>query len=321
MLGGRKRRPPFSLQYSHPTFRLMINFIVPSSFEAITGMPDLVGLFFAFAFGSIVGSFLNVVIHRVPNEESIVFPNSSCPKCKTAIKPYDNIPMVSWLMLGGKCRSCKAPISARYPAVELLTGVIFALVFWQIGLNAFLPVAFVFAAVMVSLIFIDAGHMILPNAITYPLFAFAILVRLVYPLAFGTEYFSDMQYAPATWMIGYPAWSVSLASALVGALAGGGSLWLVGELWKRLRGVEAMGLGDVKMMLGVGALLGWRLTLLSIFLGAFSGALIGIIVIAKQKDRDMQAQVPFGIFLGTGSLLALLFGEKLIAWYTSSFLI
>jgi len=98
-------------------------------------------------------------------------------------------------------------------------------------------------------------------------------------------------------------------------------LWLVGELWKRLRGVEAMGLGDVKMMLGVGALLGWRLTLLSIFLGAFSGALIGIIVIAKQKDRDMQAQVPFGIFLGTGSLLALLFGEKLIAWYTSSFLI
>jgi leader peptidase (prepilin peptidase)/N-methyltransferase len=104
-------------------------------------------------------------------------------------------------------------------------------------------------------------------------------------------------------------------------LAGGGSLWLVGEVWKRLRGVEAMGLGDVKMMLGVGALLGWRLSVLSIFLGAFAGSIIGIVVIAKQKDRDLQTQIPFGIFLGIGSLLALLFGEQLIAWYAGKFLV
>lgn len=290
------------------------------SFESITGLPEYLGIAFAFLLGSLIGSFLNVVIHRVPNELSIVFPNSACPKCRSSIKPYDNIPILSWLILGGKCRNCNSPISARYPAVEALTGLVFAIVFWQIGFTAFLPVAFVFAAVMISLIFIDAGHMILPNMITYPLLIFAILVRLVYPLVFGTEFFSDMSFAPATWMTGYPAWLISLACALAGALAGGGSLWLVGELWKRLRGVEAMGLGDVKMMLGVGALLGWRLTFLSIFLGAFSGAVIGIFLMSRQKDKDMQSQIPFGIFLGTGSLLALLFGEQLVAWYSRTFL-
>lgn len=297
-----------------------MTFFAFSSFSDMTGLPDIVGLLLVFVFGSIVGSFLNVVIHRVPNELSIVFPNSACPKCQAPIKPYDNIPVLSWLALGGKCRNCKAPISARYPAVELLTGVIFSVVAWQIGFTAFLPVALIFAAVMVSLIFIDAGHMILPNVITYPLFVFALLVRIIYPVVFGTEYFSDLAFAPATWMAGYPSWLISLAGALAGALAGGGSLWLVGELWKRFRGVEAMGLGDVKMMLGVGALLGWRLALLSIFLGAFSGAVIGIFVILRQKDKDMQAQIPFGIFLGTGSLLALLFGERLIAWYSGNFI-
>ncbi len=291
-----------------------------TSFEALTGLPETLGIGFVFVFGAVVGSFLNVVIHRVPNELAIVFPNSACPKCSAPIKPYDNIPVLSWLFLGGKCRNCKAPISARYPAVELLTGCIFALVAWQIGFNAFLPVALIFAAVMVSLIFIDAGHMILPNVITYPLFIFAILIRVIFPVAFGPEYFSDMAHSPATWLADYPSWAASLASAVAGALAGGGSLWLVGELWKRLRGVEAMGLGDVKMMLGVGALLGWKLALLSIFLGAFSGAVIGIAMILRQKDKDMQAQIPFGIFLGTGSLLALLFGERLIAWYSGQFI-
>lgn len=297
----------------------MISIII-SSFETATGLPDLVGYAFIFGLGAAIGSFLNVVIHRVPNEQSIVFPNSACPKCGQSIKPYDNIPILSWIILGGKCRNCKAPISARYPAVELLTALVFTLVFWQIGFNAFLPVCLIFAAVMISLVFIDAEHMILPNVITYPLFIAAILVRLIYPLAFETNYFSDMQFFPATLLAGYPLWVVSVASGLAGAIAGGGSLWLVGELWKRLRGVDAMGLGDVKMMLGVGALLGWRLSVLAIFLGAFAGALIGIFVILGKKDRDLQTQIPFGIFLGTGSLLALLFGEKLIAWYAMSFL-
>lgn len=300
--------------------RLAAMFMINSTFESVTGLPEALGAAFAFGIGALVGSFLNVVIYRVPNEMSIVFPNSTCPKCKAAIKPYDNIPIISWLILRGKCRSCAAPISIRYPLVEALTGSMFLLVFLQIGFNAFLPVGFIFAAVMISLIFIDAEHMILPNVITYPFLLFAIIIRLVYPVLFGTEYFPDMSFAPAAWLSGYPVWVISLVSALAGALAGGGSLWLVGEIWKRLRGVEAMGLGDVKMMLGVGALLGWRLTLLSIFLGAFAGALIGMFIISRQKDKNMQAQIPFGIFLGTGSLLALLFGERLINWYMGTFL-
>lgn len=290
-----------------------------ASFESVMGLPEIFGFVFIFAFGAIVGSFLNVVIHRVPNEESIVFPNSACPKCKQPIKPYDNLPILSWLILGGKCRNCKEKISPRYPAVELLTALLFVLVFWQIGFNLFLPVCLIFAAAMVALIFIDAEHMILPNVITYPLLVFALLVRLIFPLFISAEYFTDLNSAPLTYFQNYPVWLVSLIGAVFGAALGGGSLWLVGAIWKRLRGVDAMGLGDVKMMFAVGALLGWKLTFLSIFLGAFTGALAGIIVISTQKEKDFQAQIPFGIFLGLGSIIALLFGEQMISWYLGTF--
>jgi leader peptidase (prepilin peptidase) / N-methyltransferase len=290
-----------------------------TSFETVTGLPAFVGYIFFFGLGSIVGSFLNVVIHRVPNEESVVFPNSACPQCKNSIKPYDNIPILSWLILRGKCRNCKNPISPRYPAVEFLTGLLFLLVFWQIGFNWFLPVSLIFVASIVALVFIDAEHMILPNVITYPLLVFAFLARLIFAFAFGNAFFSDLGFAPATYFQGYPVWAVTLISAVLGGLVGGGSLWLFGEIWKRLRGVDAMGLGDVKMMFGVGALLGWRLTFLTIFIGAFTGALAGILVIAKQKDRDLQTQIPFGIFLGIGAIVALLFGEQMIAWYFRTF--
>lgn len=291
-----------------------------ASFETVTGIPVFFGYVFTFMFGAIVGSFLNVVIHRVPNEESIVFPNSACPKCKTPIKPYDNFPILSWLILRGKCRSCKAPISARYPAVELLTALVFVLTFYGVGFTAFLPIAFVFVATMISLIFIDAEHMILPNVINFPLLGLAIIVRVAYPLFFGADAFSDMSHAPLTYLKGWPPFAVSLVGAFLGAMVGGGFLWVVGEAWKRLRGVDAMGLGDVKMMFAVGALLGWRLTILSIFLGAFSGAIIGVVLISRQKDKDMQSQIPFGIFLGTGSVIAMLFGEQLIGWYIRTFI-
>ena len=290
------------------------------SLEAVLGVPEYLGYIFVFLFGAAIGSFLNVVIHRVPNEESIVFPNSACPKCGSAIKAYDNIPILSWLLLRGKCRNCKEPISARYPLVELLTALIFVLVYWRIGFTPFLPVVLVFAAVMIALIFIDAEHMILPNVITYPLLIFAVLVRLLFPLLLTTNYFSDLAGEPIVRMLGYPLWVRSLAGALLGALAGGGSLWLVGEIWKRLRGVEAMGLGDVKMMFGVGALLGWRLSLFAIFIGAFAGALTGVVLLTKQKDRDFQSQIPFGIFLGLGSLFSLLFGDQVLRWYYEVFL-
>ncbi len=298
---------------------MMIN-LFAASFEALTGVPELFAYVFVFILGAAVGSFLNVVIHRVPNEQSIVLPNSACPNCKTPIRAYDNIPVLRWLILRGKCRSCKTSIAARYPAVELLTALLFVLVYWQTGVSPVLPVYIAFVAAMIALIFIDAEHMILPNVITYPLLIGALAVRIIFPLLFSENYFTDTLYWPATYLAGKPAWLVSLFSAAVGALVGGGSLWLIGDIWKRLRGVDAMGLGDVKMMLAVGALIGWRLSALAIFLGAFSGAVIGMILIARQKDKTLQTQIPFGIFLGIGSVLSLLFGEDLISWYSRTFL-
>ena len=289
-----------------------------SPFETITGLPDYFAYIFVFVLGACIGSFLNVVIYRVPNEQSVVYPNSACPNCKKPIALYDNLPIISWLLLRAKCRQCGEPIHWRYPAVELLTAILFVLTYWQLGFTAFLPVALVFVAAVIALIFIDSEHMILPNVITYPLLVFALLVRLIYPLVFGTSYFSDTLSYPISSISG-PPWLLSLGGAALGALVGGGSLWLVGEAWKRFRGVDAMGLGDVKMMLGVGALLGWRLAILTIFVGAFSGAVIGGLLVLRQKDKDLQTQIPFGIFLGTGAILSLLFGERMIAWYLGQF--
>jgi leader peptidase (prepilin peptidase)/N-methyltransferase len=295
-----------------------MNFLL-SNFEIITGMPEFVGYIFVFALGAVVGSFLNVVIHRIPLEQSIVFPNSNCPKCKNPIQPYDNIPILSWLMLGGKCRTCKEKISPRYPAVELLTALAFTLTYFALGFTAFLPIGLIFSATMIALIFIDAENMILPDVINFPLLGLALLVRAVYPIFFGNLYFPDLTHSPLTMLNNLPLWLVSLIGAIFGGLVGGGSLWLIGFIWEKLRGVEAMGFGDVKMMFAVGALLGWRLTFLTLFLGAFSGAIIGVAVIALQKEKNMQTQIPFGIFLGIGSFIALLFGEQMIAWYLKTF--
>ncbi|MBK6751449.1 MAG: prepilin peptidase [Pyrinomonadaceae bacterium] len=295
-----------------------MHIILLASLEALLGIPDWLGLVLVFVLGTCIGSFLNVVIHRVPNELSLL-PSSACPNCKASIRFYHNVPIFGWLMLGGKCKDCKEPISWRYPAIEALTGLVFLIVYMQIGLTPYLPVAFAFVSTMIALIFIDAGHMILPNVITYPLFVIALVIRVVYPIVFEGNYFTDTAYAPISYLNTWPAWAVSLAGALFGALVGGGSLWLVGAIWKALRGVDAMGLGDVKLLLGLGALLGWRLTILTIFIGAFTGAIAGILVIARQKEKDMQTQIPFGIFLGIGSIIALLFGDRMIAWYLDRF--
>ncbi len=291
-----------------------------ASFETITGLPNFVGYIFIFLFGAAVGSFLNVVVHRVPLKESIVFPNSACPQCGSVIKPYDNIPLFSWLILGGKCRDCKKQISWRYPTVELLTAIIFVLVFWQIGFTWFLPVTLIFVSTIIALVFIDAEHMILPDVINFPLLLFALLVRVIFPLLIDSSYFTDIRFFPLNRLEDYPAWLVSILGAILGAIVGGGFLWLVREIWERLRGLEeAMGLGDAKMMFGVGALIGWRLALLSIFLGAFTGSLAGILIIIRQKEKNFQTRIPFGIFLGIGSVIALLFGEQMIGWYFETF--
>jgi leader peptidase (prepilin peptidase)/N-methyltransferase len=270
-------------------------------------------------FGALIGSFLNVVIHRLPREESIVLPSSRCPSCGAGIAFYDNVPVLSYLMLGGRCRSCKAHISARYPAVEALTAALWVLVVWHDGLTWALPFDLVFVTAVTALIFIDAEHMILPNAITYPGIGFALLARVAIPFLMGTPYFDDLPMLTNGVLAGLPWWAASLVGALIGALIGGGSLWLMGWAWEKLRGIEAMGLGDVKMMFMVGAYLGWRLTILNIFLGVLSGSLIGIALMLKQGKRNMQMLLPFGVFLGIGAIAALLVGRQIVEWYAGQF--
>ena len=287
--------------------------------EPFPGLPVWLSCLLVASLGAIIGSFLNVVIHRLPREESIVFPNSRCPSCATAIKAYDNIPVISWIVLRGRCRSCSSPISARYPGVELLTALIFGAVFLRDGISFALPFDLIFVTMLIALIFIDAEHMILPDAITYPGMVFAILARLAIPYLTGTPYFDDLGPLLLGTFPGWPIWAVSLIGAILGALAGGGLLWLIGFVWERLRGVEAMGLGDVKMMLMVGAFLGWRLTLLTLFLGVISGSITGVLLMLKRRERNLQMLLPFGIFLGIGAIIALLVGKYLIAWYASQF--
>ncbi|MGH9943903.1 MAG: prepilin peptidase [Pyrinomonadaceae bacterium] len=265
--------------------------------------------------GALIGSFLNVVIHRVPREESIVFPNSRCPECGAAIRFFDNVPVLSYLALRGRCRGCQTSISWRYPLVELLTAALFALVFWHTGLMAALPFDLLFATALVALIFIDAEHMILPNVITYPGFALALVARALVPNLYGLGFVA--QQGP---LAGWPDWAVSLFGALIGALIGGGSLWLVGKIWEKLRGVEAMGLGDVKMMFMVGAYLGWPLTVLTIFLAVLCGSVAGVGVMLWRRERTLMLEIPFGIFLGLGALISLFAGTSIVNWYAGHFI-
>jgi leader peptidase (prepilin peptidase)/N-methyltransferase len=272
-----------------------------------------------FVFGALIGSFLNVVIHRLPLGESIVFPNSHCPHCQARISPFDNIPILSWLILRGRCRRCQTSISARYFWVELLTATAFAFVFWRTGFSYLLFSNLIFTALFIALIFIDAKHKILPNAINFPGLVLALVIRVVLPVLFLTAPFDDLQIYPFN-VLQFPLWLNSLLGAFLGALVGGGSLWFVGWIWKVTRGIDAMGLGDVKMMFMVGAYLGWRLTILTIFLGALSGAIIGIYLISKQSNRDYQTQIPFGVFLGIGAFISMLYGSQIIAWYLQNFI-
>ena len=285
-------------------------------FDGTGGLPFQPMLIAVTILGAIIGSFLNVVIHRLPLEESIVFPNSRCPSCNAAIRAYDNIPIISYLLLRGRCRACRAPISWRYPAVEALTAGLFATTFLlRSGFSFSLPFDLLFVAAIIALIFIDAEHMILPNAITYPGIALAFIARLIVPNLYGVGVLAEGT------LTGYPAWIVSIVGAIIGALVGGGSLWLVGWLWERLRGVEAMGLGDVKMMFMVGAYLGWPLTVLTIFIAVLAGSIVGVALMARRGERNMQMLLPFGIFLGLGALVSLLTGTSIINWYVSKFTI
>ena len=271
----------------------------------------LIGVFAAL-FGLVIGSFLNVCIVRIPGGKSIVMPASACPKCGAAIRPWDNIPVASWLLLGGKCRACKAPISWMYPVVELLTGGLFLGCYLAFGLTTEALKWAVFSALLVVLVFTDMRERILPNAITYSGFAAGLLLSLVTKPSDGVA----LWIANRIFAFPPPAPVISLADALLGAAFGSGLLWLVAEAYFRLRGREGMGLGDVKMMLMAGAFLGLKRTLLTILAGSVLGSLLGLtFMLAKRKDSDYE--LPFGTFLGMAAALVMFFGTPLVNWYLS----
>ena len=249
---------------------------------------------YVFAVGAVVGSFLNVVIHRYPLEQSIVYPKSRCPKCGTAIRWYDNVPLLSFLVLRGRCRACRNPISGRYPMVELSNALFYLAVFLRTGIS----VAFVFVAAIVSmaivLIFIDLDIQILPDVIDLP--------GVLLGLGIGWLRLGD-SFTTLTL-------SSSLLQSALGAVIGAAIPLAIGIAYKLVRKIEGMGLGDVKMLAMIGAVLGWEPLFPVLVIASAAGAVVGVGVAARSK-LGLQVPLPFGVFLGLAALLVLFFGRTL----------
>jgi leader peptidase (prepilin peptidase)/N-methyltransferase len=240
-------------------------------------------------FGLIVGSFLNVCIGRLPAGESVVFPGSRCPSCRGAIAWYDNVPVVSYLVLGGRCRACRASISIRYPITEVLTAAAFVVQGLAVGPDLVLLVQrLVFTAMLIVLFGTDAETQRLPNVITIP--------GIVVGLAFS--------------MVTLPG----PVDSLLGIALGGGVLLAIRWGWKRATGVDGMGLGDVKMLAMIGAFLGWRLVIVVLFLSSVVGAVAGI-ALTVARGRSLQQRMPFGTFLALAAYAASIVGTTLFDWY------
>lgn len=296
-----------------------------------------------FLFGLLFGSFLNVCIHRIPRGESVVFPSSACPNCHKEIKPYDNIPVLSWLILRGRCRNCKTPITPRYMIVELLIGLLFLACYWHFGLSVSAVKYCVFSFLITGLVFIDAEWKLLPDLLTIPGFfigvAFSWFVPVDQLLANLLPYvFSTPALEETSWR-----W-FSLADSLAGAFVGAAFIFGVGFIYLHARGIEGMGFGDVKLMAMVGAFLGVKLTVFTMFgasiLGTFFGIGLILSVWVKRTRRRMERQheprelarrrawqsakmvyrfyqIPFGVFLGSMALISLFFGQSVLMWYWS----
>jgi leader peptidase (prepilin peptidase)/N-methyltransferase len=238
--------------------------------------------------GLAVGSFLNVCIHRVPSRASVVSPGSHCPSCGHPLGWPDNIPVVSYALLRARCRACRAPISPRYPIVELTTMSVFVLHYVLLGADPLLVPRLVLACALIVLFAIDLEHHLLPDAITLPGIAVGFVFSLVFP--------------PGP------------VASLLGILLGGGSLWLLGEAYYRYSGQEGMGGGDVKMLAMIGAFLGWKQVLVTLVLSSVAGSLAGLIVIASRRG-GLKYALPYGTFLSLAALVASLQGERIVAWY------
>ncbi len=239
--------------------------------------------------GAMVGSFLNVCICRLPKGESIVTPRSHCPQCQTLIRFYDNIPLLSYLVLRGKCRSCRAPISIQYPIVEGVTALGSLVLFLKFGLSWENLLYFSFLSALIVITVIDLYHQIIPDVISLPGIGIGLLTSLVLP-------------------------HLTPLNSLTGVLLGGGSLFLVATLYQWFFKREGMGGGDVKLLAMVGAFLGWKAVILTILLSSFIGSITGIIFIAV-KGKDLKYAIPFGPFLSLGAVLSLFWGEEIVRWY------
>jgi leader peptidase (prepilin peptidase)/N-methyltransferase len=239
------------------------------------------------------GSFLNVVIYRLPRGQSLVRPPSSCPQCRAHIKPYDNVPVISYLLLGGRCRACGARIPLTYPLVELLTSLCFFLLYVHFSLSVHFLASCLFASALLAIGFIDFFHQIIPDEITMPGLVLALGYSFVRP-------------------------DLGLRQALIGAAAGAGFLLFVYGSYRLLRKKEGLGMGDVTMMLMIGAYLGLAGTFFTLILASFAGALVGIFLLAF-RQKDLQHALPFGTFLAPAAFFSLIWGERIIQAYLSLF--
>jgi leader peptidase (prepilin peptidase)/N-methyltransferase len=242
----------------------------------------------AFVFGAVVGSFLNVVIYRLPSGQSLVRPASRCPGCGTPIRPHHNIPIASYLFLRGRCASCKASISPRYPLVEILTGLLSAGLLLRFGPTLEFGVYFVFLAGLVAVTFIDIDHRIIPDSLS--------LGGIV--VGFAASFFT----------------SVGWQDSLIGLLAGGGGLFLVALLYEFITRREGMGMGDVKLIAAIGAFLGWKAVLFTIFLSAVAGSVVGVLLLRVLR-RGRNYEIPYGPFLAFGAALYVFRGPEIVSWY------
>lgn len=245
-----------------------------------------------FSFGACIGSFLNVCIYRIPEKKSIVFPGSFCPNCKNEIPFYCNVPILSYIILMGRCKFCHIPISARYPLIETLTGLFAIAVYARFGLSVVSLYWFVFIAVLITISFIDIDHQIIPDIISLP----GIII-----FASSFYFLPDM-----TWK-----------RTLLGILAGGGSLLAVASLYSAIRKQEGMGGGDIKLLAMIGAAVGGKGILFTIFAGSLFGTIAGLIMMVYNRRSTIQFKIPFGPFLSLGAVIYIFFGHSLIAWYIS----
>lgn len=251
---------------------------------------------FLFVFGALLGSFANVIIYRWPKNESIILPRSRCPSCQKFIRFYDNIPILSWILLKGKCRDCGAKISFRYPLVELVMGLVFVIIHHQVGVSWSLLEYLIMAFGLVTASFIDLEHFLLPDVITLPSLVIGLVGGFLNP-------------------------ERSFLDALMGMLVGGGFLWSIAFIYQALRKEEGMGGGDIKLLAWVGAVLGWKAIPFIIITASLVGSVFGLIIAGrKENSQGIKTVIPFGPYLAGAAILYVCGGEEIGNWYIQLFI-